>query len=379
MIIPFTTILAFAALYLPQPFLPLLAEQYGVEDTDAALLMAVTMVPLGIAPIAYGYFVERFTAKRLLKTAVGLLMASELLLAIAPSFWLLVVLRFVQGLILPAAITSLMTYSASMATSGRVRNALNVYIGTSILGGVSGRLVGGVLAEFVHWRAAFALTAVLLGVAWIGLRSLRSDAKPNASTIDVMAIAKAVRNPLYRYAYFGIFFVFFVFASLLTYLPFRLKALDPSIGETLISLMYLGYLIGVAIALNGVRIADWSGGELRVVLAGIGVLAIGIAGVAGESLPIVFAFVYCLCAGFFLIHSALTAFLNHVTHSGRGVVNGLYISSYYAGGTLGAWLPGYAYRTGGWSVYLGALGLVLVVAAWWIRRLMVVHERQVAS
>ncbi len=377
--IPFTTILAFATLYLPQPFLPLLAEEYGVADTDAALLMAVTLVPLGIAPIVYGYFVEQLTAKRLLTIAVGLLMVNEFLLAIAGSFWLLVVLRFVQGLILPAVYTSLMTYSASMAATGRVRNALNVYIGTSILGGVSGRLVGGVLAEFVHWRAAFAVTAALLAIAWIGLRGLRSDAKAGASAIGIKAIAATVRNPVNRNAYLGIFFVFFVFASLLTYMPFRLKVLEPTIGETLISMMYLGYLIGVAIALNGVRIADWAGGELRIVLSGIGVLVIGIVGVAGESLPIVYAFVFLLCGGFFLIHSALTAFLNHVTPSGRGVVNGLYISSFYAGGALGTWLLGFVYRSGGWYTYLATSLLVLALAAWWIVRLNVAQRRSVET
>ena len=38
MIIPFTTILTFASLYLPQPILPLFAAEFGVADTDAALL-----------------------------------------------------------------------------------------------------------------------------------------------------------------------------------------------------------------------------------------------------------------------------------------------------------------------------------------------------
>ena len=57
--------------------------------------------------------------------------------------------------------------------------------------------------------------------------------------------------------------------------------------------------------------------ELRVVFGGIGVLACGLLGIAGESLPVVFAFVFCLCGGFFLIHSSLTAFLAHVTPSGR--------------------------------------------------------------
>jgi YNFM family putative membrane transporter len=366
LIIPFTTVLAFAALYLPQPILPLLARQFGVEETDAALLMAVTMAPLGIAPIVYGFLVDRISAKRLLRSAVGLLMLSEILLAVAPSFWALLLLRFLQGLVLPAVLTALMTYAASTAAPGRVRHALNIYIGTSILGGVSGRLVGGFVSEYVHWRAAFALIAVLLCLAWWRLAQLRSEAQSEVDHIGFAAVRRTLAEPIYRNAYLGIFFVFFAFASLLNYLPFRLKALRPDIMESTIAMVYLGYLIGVVIALNGVRIAEWLGGELRGIFAGIALLCIGVVGMSTESVTAVFAFVFCICAGFFTIHSLLSAYLNHMTSGRKGVVNGLYLSSYYAGGALGGWLPGYIYRGAGWEAYLASLFTLLLLASWWI-------------
>lgn len=375
MIIPFTTILAFASLYLPQPILPLLAQQFGVEETDSALLMAVTMAPLGVAPIVYGFLVDRVSAKKLLQVAVGLLAVSEILLAIASSFWALLLLRFCQGLVLPAVFTALMTYSASTATAGRVRNAVNVYIGTGIIGGVSGRLVGGFLSEYVHWRAAFAVIAVLLFVAWSRLWTLQSDAQSHVDKIGFAAVRKTLAEPLYRNAYLGIFFVFFAFASLLNYLPFRLKALRPEIMESTISLVYLGYLIGVLVALNGVRIADRLGGELRGVFLGIGLLCFGVVGMSTDSVAGIFAFAFCVCAGFFTIHSLLSAYLNHVTSGRKGVVNGLYISSYYAGGALGGWLPGYIYRGVGWDAYLGSLLAILLLAAWWIARM---HRASIA-
>ena len=347
MIIPFTTILTFASLYLPQPILPLFAAEFGVADTDAALLTAVTMIPLGVAPIAYGFLVDRLSAKRLLRAAVGGLVVTELLLAVSGSFWMLLLLRFLQGLVLPGAITALMTYSASMASAGRVRNALNIYIGTSIIGGVSGRLLGGFVSEYLHWRGAFLILAALLAVAWLGMGRLRDDARSHVSRLGAEAIRRTLSTPLYRNAFLGIFFVFFVFASLLNYLPFRLKALNPQIMESTISLAYLGYLIGVLIALNGVKIADRLGGELRGIAVGLLLLAVGVIGVSSNSTAAVFGFVFCLCAGFFLIHSLMSAYLNHLTSGQRGVVNGLYISSYYAGGALGGWLPGYVFRGAG--------------------------------
>ena len=90
---------------MPQPILPLLAAEFGVTETDAALLTSVAMVPLGFAPIFYGFLTEHIPTKRLLRTAVGLLVVTEVLLATATEFWMLVIVRFGQGLLLPAIFT----------------------------------------------------------------------------------------------------------------------------------------------------------------------------------------------------------------------------------------------------------------------------------
>jgi YNFM family putative membrane transporter len=375
LIIVFTTVLAFASLYLPQPILPVLAQQFDVTQTDAALLTAVTMAPLGIAPILYGFLADRISARRLLRSAVGLLAVSELLLAIAGSFWVLLLLRFAQGLVLPAVFTSLVTYSANTAGAGRVRHAVNLYIGASIIGGVSGRRLGGFVTEHFHWRLAFAVVGGLLVLVWFALRNLRGDTRNHTAPIGLAAVREVLSQAVFRNAYLGIFVVFFVFASILNYLPFRLTSLHPQISEATISLVYLGYLSGALIALNGVRIAAWIGGELRGIFVGVGLLAAGAAGMALTPLASSFLSVFVMCTGFFLVHSLLTAFLNHLATSGKGVINGLYISFYYAGGALGGWLPGYLYRSAGWNFYLAFLASLLGVAALWLWRMSVANDR----
>ena len=111
-IILFTTVLCFSALYVPQPILPLLAAEFAVSETEAALLTAVTFVPLGLAPILYGYLAEAFSAKRLLRVALVGLTVSGALIPMFGGFWWLVGLRFIQGICLPAIFTALVTYSA---------------------------------------------------------------------------------------------------------------------------------------------------------------------------------------------------------------------------------------------------------------------------
>ncbi len=373
-VVLFTTVLAYSTFYMPQPMLPLIADEFGVTATDAALLIAITMVPLGFAPIFYGYLTEYVSTKRLLIVTVGLLTISQFALGTASAYWNLLALRLAQGLLLPAIFTSLMTYSAQSAKASKVRNAINVYVSATIFGGFSGRLLGGVLSDISSWRTPFLLTSGLLLVSCVLLATLPSENKSGASKIDLGAARRILKQPIYRDAYLCIFLVFFVFASMLNYLPFRLKSINPEISESMLSLLYLGYLSGSLIAFNGTRIAGWFDGELRGVFAGLLLLGGGIAGTLIPDLMSTYLIAFGMCAAFFLAHSLLAAYINHHTQSSRGVVNGLYLSFYYSGGALGGWLPGFVYRAGGWSVYVAVLLVALSLAIWWLWRMRLVAE-----
>jgi len=370
-VVLFTTVLAYSTFYLPQPILPLLASEFGVTATDAALLTAVTMVPLGFAPIFYGYLTEYVSIKRVLLVSVALLAISQALLATADVFWTMVGLRFAQGLLLPAIFTSLMTYSAKTAATARVRNAINIYVSATIFGGFAGRFFGGVISDMFEWRWAFSLTAGLLVIAWALLTTLPDDARPNVNRIKLDAAQQILSRPLFRDAYVGIFLVFFVFASILNYIPFRLKELDPTISESTLSLVYLGYICGALIAFNGARIAEWLRGELRGMSVGLALLLAGLCGMLIPSLVATFIFAFLMCAAFFLVHSLLAAFLNHHATGSRGIINGLYLSFYYSGGALGGWLPGYIFRSNGWNAYIAMLAALLVLAICWLWRMRV--------
>ncbi|MGI9259953.1 MAG: MFS transporter [Gammaproteobacteria bacterium] len=373
-VVIFTTVLAYSTFYMPQPMLPLIAQEFGVTATDAALLIAITMVPLGFAPIFYGYLTEYVSTKRLLLVTVGLLTVSQFALSEASAYWNLVALRFAQGLLLPAIFTSLMTYSAQSAKASKVRNAINVYVSATIFGGFSGRLLGGVLSDVSSWRLPFLLTSGLLLLSCALLATLPSENKTEANKIELGAARRILGQPFYRDAYLCIFLVFFVFASMLNYLPFRLKSIDPEISESMLSLLYLGYLSGSLIAFNGSRIADWFDGELRGVFAGLLLLGCGIGATLIPNLLSTYLVAFAMCAAFFLAHSLLAAYLNHHTRSSRGVVNGLYLSFYYSGGALGGWLPGFIYRAGGWSIYVIVLLMTLSLAIWWLWRMRLVAE-----
>lgn len=361
-IIIYTTILAFSALYAPQPILPLLSAEFAVGPSQASLLITATLLPLGLAPVVYGFILESIPAKTLLRSAVLLLALSELPFLFVDSFWVLVATRLFQGLLLPAIFTSLMTYLSTMTESERIKQVMSIYIAATIFGGFSGRAVSGLIGGYSDWRYTFLLLSIGLGIAYILLFFLDVDARARFARLRGGAIAAVVGNRVFLKAYLIIFLVFFIFASLLNLLPFRLTELSDTVSGTLLATVYIGYLIGIVIALSSIAITHRCGGEVPTILLGLSVYALGIVLFALPNIPMIFATMWVFCAGMFLVHSVLSGYLNHQATEYKGVVNGLYISFYYAGGTLGSFLPGYIYRDLGWGSYIICLFVLVSIA-----------------
>lgn len=357
-----TTVVGFCILYAPQPLLPVLAEDFQISPAEASLLITVTMIPLALAPLFYGYLLEGIAARTLLLTAIALLAVSQWLFQLADSYWQLILIRSFQGLLLPALYTSLMTYCSSMAADGQVKRIMSFYITATIFGGFAGRAVSGWLSGFDGWRPVFLFWALTLALIWLLLLALDSDAETRFGKVSPKVFHDIVAQDDYRRAYLLIFAVFFCFAAVLNFLPFQLRELDPEISLATIGLAYGGYLMGMVTALYARRISRFVGNETRAIQIGLLTYLIGTALFALPWVEGMYGAMVVFCAGMFLVHSLLSGHVNHHARQYKGIVNGLYIAAYYTGGALGSWLPGYLYRLWGWESLLGLLTVMLMIA-----------------
>ena len=354
-----TTFLSFCTLYTPQPMLPLLSAEFGVSPTASALLVTVTLAPLGFAPIVYGYFLQAIPARSMLRVAVFLLIVNQLAFFAATQFWHLLALRFAQGLLLPAIFTSLMTYCATMAPPDKVQKTMGLYIGATILGGFLSRALGGFFADLLGWHWVFVVMGLMLMPVWVLLRHLDADAEINFQRLDLRSVKRVLGNPLYRNCYLVLFGVFFVFAGVLNLLPFRLAEIDPSLGPLGASLLYTGYLVGIPVAIVSVQLIRAFGNIRRALLAGLAANAVGLIAYALSDTAVLFATMVVFASGMFFIHAVLSGLVNELATEHKGVVNGLYVSVYYLSGALGSWLPGYVYLGLGWEILVLLSALML--------------------
>ena len=84
---------------------------------------------------------------------------------------------------------------------------------------------------------------------------------------------------------------------------------------------------------------------------------------------VMFLAMFVFCTGMFMAHSLLSGYINTLARSKKGIANGVYISFYYLGGTLGSFAPGVLYAHFGWRVFCASLILMVCGSIFCLRQL----------
>lgn len=359
----YVTALTFATLYAPQPLLSSIQAQYpGHSDATIALLMTVALVPLSFAPLIYGTFLSSLDTRRVLLVCIFFMAVGGLGLFFSSSFLALTTFRLMQGLVIPAVLTCLMAHISAKFHGTELQRALAIYIGSTIFGGLLGRTMAGCIATLFGWRSVFLVISIALIMALGPLWKLESRPQSGFARIRLREFAAILRTPGIPNLLLIDACGFFVFAAVANYLPFRLSEMGAGISEWRISLMYLGYGIGVLMAFGSRRIIAFMGGEVRAIAFGIGVYLCSLAGFLLESQAAIFMTMCMVCLGQFMAHSISPGLINRMATMDKGAVNGLYLSIYYLGGASGSYMPGLIYGQWGWTAFMGFLAVVLLVA-----------------
>jgi YNFM family putative membrane transporter len=144
--------------------------------------------------------------------------------------------------------------------------------------------------------------------------------------------------------------------------------------------MYFGYVMGILVSLNVRRMIGLFGSETNVALSGLFLYIVGICGFMVPDHRAMFLAMFVFCTGMFMAHSLLSGYVNTLARNKKGIANGIYISFYYLGGTIGSFAPGIVYEQFGWRIFLYSLIVMVCGAIFCLRRLQrAVAEHQQAK
>lgn len=357
-IVIYTIIVLLSVMYATQPLQPLLANEFNISMTKAASFTAVIMLFLAIAPIIYGYILERVCAKKVLMYASIILCLTNIVLGFSNLYEMFLMARTLEALVIPAILTSTMTILANIDKKN-IHFNMSIYVASTVFGGLVGRVMSGLIATELGWRMVFfsLSAALLMGLYLIMKLNFQGDAHlTKANSKDVVNILKQKQFLL---IYTLMFTMFFVFAGVLNILPFRIKELIPNTTEATIGFLYLGYGMGIVVALYSKRIIGYVGSKINTILVGMFIYFVSLCFFYSSEMLLVFALLFVVCIGMFTVHSVCTGLANSLRAEQKALTSGMYLTFYYIGGALGSVFPMIVYENYGWNMTLSIFLLLL--------------------
>jgi YNFM family putative membrane transporter len=239
-----------------------------------------------------------------------------------------------------------------------------------------GRLITGVLIDFVSWHTAMltigglALVAAL--VFWKVLpesRNFRPQAVNPRSLLDgfVMHFKDAGLPWLFLEA----FLLMGAFVTLFNYIGYRLLAGPYHMNQALVGLLSVVYLSGIYSSAQVGALADKLG-RRKVFWVSIVVMAGGLLMTLASPLVMVILGMLVFTFGFFGAHSVASSWIGRRALKAKGQASSLYLFCYYAGSSVAGTAGGVFWHQWGWNgigLFIGSLLAVALLVALHLSRL----------
>ena len=357
-------------IYLCQPLLAQMAQQFGIPEKAASLVAVATQVgyALGIlliVPLADMAKPALLVRALMALTAIGLAAA-----ALSPNvpFLLVASAGFATVTVIPQILMPLAPTLVAPENRGRSLGALQTGL---VLGILLSRTVSGAVAGFSGtWRTPYALAAVLTTILlFIVPHFLPEAPKEKAPTRyrDLLASLPSLLRHRPLLLSMGMnFCVFGAFSAFWATLAFHLETPIFALGPMAVGLFGLWGAPGALIAPVAGRFSDrWGSAPVNVAALCAMALSFAIAGTWGAT-----AIIGLVVAVNFLdfgLQSGQVANQTRIFGIGeaiRGRLNTIYMAATFSGGALGALAGALAWTLGGWSgVCLLGGGMTVTAAA----------------
>jgi MFS transporter, YNFM family, putative membrane transport protein len=371
----------FAVMYSTQAILPDLGRAFGVSPSEAGLSISVVIGALAVGAWFWGPLSDRIGRRASLVLASAAIVVPTLLVALAPSFPVLLALRALQGLCMPGLITVGVPYVAEAYAPSLGSRAMGYYVAALVAGGLVGRVGVALLTAATDWRVALGLVALLPLASTLLMRHGLPTEPPGERRTTPLSLRQAgrvLRNPVLLAATLAGSALFFAFMGAFSYIEFRLERPPFALSPGASGLVFLVWVMGAAGPAAG-RQADRRGWH-AVALGGLGLAAAGVGLSLVDVLPLALAGLALITLGNFSGVTAAQLGVAGATEQDRGLASALYFSSYYVAGALGSYLPGLAFERWEWpgvaGLALGAYAIGAVAIALTLVRAGQAGERQ---
>ena len=354
----------FALLYCVQPILPVLSHDFGVSPATSSLSLSLSTGLMAIGLLFTGPVSDAVGRKSVMVVALLLAAGCTLVCSFMQSWDAILVMRALIGLSLSGVAAVAMTYLSEEIHPSVVAFSMGLYISGNSIGGMSGRLVSGVLTDFFSWRIAIAVVGLFaLAAAIMFWRILpaskhfrASSLKPRKLLINFKLHWRDSGLPL---LFVEGFLLMGSFVTMFNYIGYRLLGTPYNMSQAIVGILSVVYLMGTysspkAGVLTGVY------GRGPVLIGAIAIMLAGILLTAFSPVWLIFIGMILVTGGFFAAHSVASGWIGRRARRAKGQASSLYLFCYYAGSSVAGTLGGFFWHAYGWNGITVFISVMLV-------------------
>ena len=355
----------FSSLYCVQPMMPFLAKFFHVTPTHSSFPLSFSTIALALGLLFAGLISDRFGRKQIMaislfSTAILLLISSFL-----PYWEIFLATRMMVGLAVSGVASVAMTYIGEEIAQKDVGFAMGLYISGTAIGGMGGRLIAGVLLDYISWQTATMIIGVLnLLIAitfYIALpASKHFKSYPIQLSRFIESFKKNLSDPKLRLLFVEGFILMGCFVTVFNYMSYHLLEKPFELSQTWIGLISIAYLSGIY---SSPRAASWSRkfGRDKVLIAMFSSMILGLWIMLLPSLWTVLLGLLIFTFSFFAAHSTSSSWVSVQSLQYRAVGSSLYLFCYYLGSSFLGSSSGLVWENYGWFGLTMTITFVLCV------------------
>jgi YNFM family putative membrane transporter len=351
----------FALMYCVQPLLPLFTKVFHISAAASSLAISSVTAPLAVVILLAGSASETWGRKPVMTASMFASAVLTTLSPLAPSWASFLGMRTLEGIAFSGLPAVAMAYLSEEMHPASVGLAMGLYVGGTAVGGLSGRLLIGIVTDHAGWRVALATVgAVGLAAAFIFWRSLPRSLHFHARPMHVGALlrslAQHLAEPGLRLLFLEGFLLMGAFVSVYNYIGFRLVVAPYRLSHSQVGLVFTVYLVGTVSS-------PWVGhlagrvGRRNVLWSMVALMLLGLLMTLSQPLYLIIGGLIVFTFGFFGAHSVLSSWVGLRAQHSKAQATSLYLFFYYLGSSIAGTAGGFFWNLYAWP------GVVLFLAA----------------
>ncbi|ETS30828.1 arabinose efflux permease family protein [Photorhabdus khanii NC19] len=356
----------FALLYFVQPILPILSEDFGVSPATSSLSLSLSTGMLALGLLITGPLSDAIGRKNVMVTALSAAAFFTLLSAFMTSWHGILIVRALVGLSLSGVAAVAMTYLSEEIHPHFVALSMGLYISGNAIGGMSGRLISGVITDHFSWRVSvivlglFALIAAIMFCRMLpeSRRFRPSSLKPKSLLINLRLHFRDKGLPL---LFSEAFLLMGGFITMFNYISYRLLDSPYHFSQSTVGMLSIVYLAGTYSASKVGRLTNQYGlGKILIVM--ISMMLMGTLITMLPSTVMIIIGMVILTSGFFAAHAVASSWVGRRARRAKAQASSLYLFCYYAGSSVAGTFGGIFWLQWGWNGVVLFITLLILLA-----------------